>query len=442
MRRAVIVAALGLLATACTAGGGTQAPATTVNTSGSHKPVTLNVWGFYTERELDNFKTVIDGFEQQYPWITINMVPGKEFGDIVRGINAGTPIDVAIDVGPDNVAKLCSSGAWIDLNPYMQADNINFDSTFPASVKTYTNYQGKQCALPMLTDAYGLYYNKDLLAKAGFDGPPKTLSQLSDMARKLTTFNADGSIKTIGFDPLSNFYEGYNIYLGNSWGAQWYDGSGNAMFGSDPAWQQMLQWDKDLVNFYGYDKLVQFKASLGGDDSEWNSQQGFETGRVALAYDGEWREAFIEQHHANIDYGTAPFPVADDHPELYGSGLIGGTVVGVSRTSEHPAEAWLFTKELTTNTDFLTSLAEKLKNVPTTFASLKATQLSSDPIFRTFLEIFKDPDSHFRPLTTLGTGDADLEAAFLERWEAGKITDPQSALDSLAHQIDEQQQLG
>jgi multiple sugar transport system substrate-binding protein len=442
MRRAVIVAALGLLAAACTAGGGTQAPATTVNTSGSHKPVTLNVWGFYTERELDNFKTVIDGFEQQYSWITINMVPGKEFGDIVRGINAGTPIDVAIDVGPDNVAKLCSSGAWVDLNPYMQADNVNFDSTFPASVKTYTNYQGKQCALPMLTDAYGLYYNKDLLAKAGFDAPPKTLSQLSDMAKKLTTFNADGSIKTIGFDPLSNFYEGYNIYLGNAWGAQWYDGSGNAMFGTDPAWQQMLQWDEDLVNFYGYDKLVQFKASLGGDDSEWNSQQGFETRRVAMAYDGEWREAFIEQHHANIDYGTAPFPVADDHPELYGSGLIGGTVVGVSRTSEHPSEAWLFTKELTTNTDFLTSLAEKLKNVPTTFASLKATKLSSDPIFRTFLEIFKDPDSHFRPLTTLGTGDADLEAAFLEKWEAGKITDVQSGLDSLAHQIDEQQQLG
>ena len=31
-----------------------------------------------------------------------------------------------------------------------------------------------QCALPMLTDAYGLYYNTDLLAKAGIIEPPKT----------------------------------------------------------------------------------------------------------------------------------------------------------------------------------------------------------------------------------------------------------------------------
>jgi multiple sugar transport system substrate-binding protein len=445
MRRIVIVialAALVMFAGACTAGGDFQGPATTVATGGTHAPVTLDVWGFYTERELDNFKTVVDGFEKKYPWITINMVPGKEFGDIVRGINAGTPIDVAIDVGPDNVAKLCASGGWVDLNPYIRADNLNFDATFPASVKTYTSFEGKQCALPMLTDAYGLYYNKDLLAKAGFDGPPKTLSQLSSMAEKLTTRNADGSIKTIGFDPLSNFYEGYNIYLGNSWGADWYNDSGTSMFGSDPAWGQMLQWDKQLVDFYGYDNLVQFKASLGGDDSEWNAQQGFETGRVAMAYDGEWREAFIEQHNARINYGTAPFPVADDHPELYGSGLIGGTVVGISRTSEHPAEAWLFTKELTTNTEFLTSLAEKLKNVPTTFDSLKDPTLSSDPIFRTFLNIFKDPDSHFRPLTTLGTGDADLEAAFVEKWEAGKIPDLQAGLDNLAHQIDQQQQLG
>ena len=31
----------------------------------------------------------------------------------------------------------------------------------------YTQYEGKRCTLPLLGDAYGLYYNKAMFAKAG-----------------------------------------------------------------------------------------------------------------------------------------------------------------------------------------------------------------------------------------------------------------------------------
>ncbi len=443
MRRMLIgLFALALVAAACTAGGGSKGPTGTVNPSGSHEPVALNVWGFFTEHELARFTDVIARFEQQYPWITVNMVGGKEFNDIVRGINSGTPIDAAVDIGPDNVAKYCSTGAWIDLNPYLQQESLSFDSIFPASVKTYTNYQGTQCALPMLTDAYGLYYNKDMLAKAGYTDPPKTLSELTDMAKKLTEFNPDGSIKVIGFDPLSNFYEGYNIYVGNAWGAKWYDENGKSAFASDPAWAQAFQWDKELTDFYGYDKLVKFKASLGGDDSEWNEQHGFQTGRVAMLFDGEWRTVYDAAAMAKLNYGTAPFPVADDKPELYGSGLIGGTVVGIPRTSQHQPEAWLFVKTLTTDPQFLEELAVKIGNVPTTIETLQNTSLADDPHFKTFLDIFADPNSTFKQMSTIGTADATMETDFLAKWEAGEVADLQAGLQDLASQIDQQLQLG
>jgi multiple sugar transport system substrate-binding protein len=443
MRRLLIgIAAMTLVAVACTGGSSPQGPVQTVNPSGSHAPVTLNVWGFYTEHELTNFTDVLKTFEDKYPWITVDMVPGKEFTDIVRGINAGTPIDVAVDVGPDNVAKLCDSGGWQDLTPYMQADNVDFSATFPASVKTYTNYQGDQCALPMLTDAYGLYYNKDLLAKAGYTEPPKTLSELADMAKKLTTYNADGSVKVLGFDPLSDFYEGANLYVGNAWGAKWYNDDGSSAFGTDPAWQQAFQWDKDLADAIGYDKLVQFKADVGGANSEWNEQNAFQVGRVAMLYDGEWRTGYDPEAMAKLNYGTAPFPTADDKTDLYGSGLIGGTVVGVPSTAEHPSEAWLLVKELTTNSEFLSTLANKLYNVPTTIDTLSDPTLNANEQFKTFLDIAANPNSSFRPLTTLGTADADLLAAFLAKWEAGKIPDLQQGLNDLATSIDQEMQLG
>jgi multiple sugar transport system substrate-binding protein len=442
-RLAIGIVTMGLVAAACTAGGNdTTGPAVTVNPSASNAPVTLNVWAFYRERELDRFTDVIGEFQTKYPWITVNIVPGKHFGEIVRGINAGTPIDVAVDIGPDNVGKLCDSGGWIDLNPYMQASGLDFDATFPASVKTYTNYQGKQCALPMLTDAFGLYYNKDLLGAKGYTDPPETLSELTTMAKDLTVFNDDGSIQTIGFDPLSDFYENPNFWLGHAWGGTWYDAEGNSAFGTDPTWIDALQWEKDLIDFYGYDNLVAFKADIGGDNSEWNERHGFEVGRVAMLYDGEWRTAFIQDNGADINYGTAPFPVADDRPDLYGSGLIGGTVVGIPSTAEHVPESWLLVQELTTNTDFLTTLAETIKNVPTTFDALEASSLADDPHFSTFMDIASNPKSSFRPLTTLGVGDANRQASFLADWEAGDVPDPQAGLQDLAEQIDRELQLG
>jgi multiple sugar transport system substrate-binding protein len=282
-----------------------------------------------------------------------------------------------------------------------------------------------------------------MFKKAGYTDPPKTLSELAAMAKKLTVRNPDGSLKVVGFDPLSNFYEGYNLYVGNAWGAQWYDANGKSAFGTDPAWQDAWNWDKQLTDWYGYDNLTKFLASVGGPNSEWNAQNAFEAGRVAMLYDGEWRESFIQNDKAKINYATAPFPVADDHPELYGSGLIGGTVVGIPSTGTHPAESWLLVKYLTTNTEALTTLAHLLKNVPTTYESLKDPQLNSDPIFKPFLDIFQNPNSHFRELTTLGVGDANLEQQYLEKWEAGSVnTDLQSYLNQLASQIDKQMQLG
>ena len=138
----------------------------------------------------------------------------------------------------------------------------------------------------------------------------------------------------------------------------------------------------------------------------------------------------------------APLPTSPDATDLYGSGLIGGTVVGIPSTAEHPSEAWLFVKEITTNVEFLTTLANKLFNVPTTNDTLDDPTLSADEHFKTFLDVAANPNSSFRPLTTLGTGDADLEAAFLVKWEAGKIPDLQKGLDDLAAQIDQEMQLG
>jgi multiple sugar transport system substrate-binding protein len=430
----------------CTAGGLTVASGSVSPGPSGEAPVTLNIWSFYTGREFKQYCSVLQDFHKKYPWISIQHTGAKTDQDIVRAVNSGTAPDMMISAGPDNVAKFCSSGAYKDLNQYLKADGIDLSTIVPEPASRYTSYNGVQCTLPVLSDAYGLYYNTAMYKKAGITEPPKTLSQLETDAKKLTVFNPDGSIKVAGWMPLQGFYESTQLYNGNWTGGKWYDDAGKSAFASDASWASLLQWQKDFItNVYGadgYSKLQQFFAKMGGPDSEWSTAQGFETGQLAMALDGEWRNAFIADDKADIKYATAPFPVADSLPDLYGSGQIGGDVVGIPSNAKNADSAWLLLKYLALDTQAEVKLATILKNVPTTFESLKDPTLNSDPHFKVFMQIFGNPHSGFKEITPIGTTDTDLWGAFVGKWEAGQVPDLNAGLQGLATQIDQQSQLG
>jgi multiple sugar transport system substrate-binding protein len=445
MRRDTALAGIAivvLLATACTAGTGTTSAPSSINPSASHAPVTLTLWSFYTNPEFDKYQQVLDMFHQQYPWITVKHVGNKTPQNIQQAISSGTSPDVALEAGPDDSAKYCSSGAWVDLNPFIKADKINITSVVPPAALRYTRYQGKQCSLPALSDAYGLYYNTKMFQDAGIASPPKTYSELVADAKKLTVYNSDGSIKVAGFVPLNNFYESAQLANGVWDGAQWYDSSGKSAFASDPKWAQLFEWQKSFIDGYGYDKLTKFYAQLGGPNSEWNAQQAFMKGKIAMALDGEWRTAFIKDFNSNVPYATAPFPVPDDRASDYGLGQIGGDIIGIPRGAPNSAEAWLLVKYLALDTQAEVKLATLLGNVPTTFESLKDPAVTADPNFAPFLDIFANPNSGYKQITPLGTTDTTLQGAFLSKYYAGNVSDLQAGLEQLASQIDKQSQLG
>jgi multiple sugar transport system substrate-binding protein len=433
-----VVAATMVAVTSCTATAKSDAPVK----KSSHDPVTLNVWTFWTGRELDTFKSALDGLDKATPWITVKVTGGKTDEDIQRAINSGTAPDVAMEAGPDNSAKYGESGAWIDLNPYISLDHLDMSKVIVPSALDYSSYQGKQVALPLLSDAYGLYYNSKLLQEAGISSPPRTYSELFADAKKLTQWNSDGSIKVAGFVPLSDFYETPQLENGVWSDAQWYGSDGKSLLASDPAWKGLVSWQKQMVDYYGHDKLTKFVAALGGADSEWSTSQGFEQGKIAMALDGEWRVASIEADHSDVPYETVPFPVADDLKSDYGMGQIGGTIVGIPRGTAHAADSWEVVKYLATDTAAVSSLAEALKNVPTTYESLKDPKLTGDPHFKVFMNIFADPNSRYKQLTPLGTADVDTFVQWLSKYLAGHGGSMESGLQSVADQIDNQAELG
>jgi multiple sugar transport system substrate-binding protein len=438
--------AVGLALAVAACGGSGGGAASSGGGSTSHTPVTITLWHLFGGEEAPVFKNALAGFHKQYPWITVkpvvqpNTVNDTFDPNLINAIKGGNPPDVALPFGPDYVAQYCTSGLWQDLTPYMERDNVSIDQFAKAAV-TYTNFDGKQCALPSLTDAYGLYYNKDLLANAGITSPPKTMTELMDDAKKLTVRNPDGSIKVAGFVPLNQWEELGPSDLGRAWGAQWLDSNGDPQLSTDPGWTSAFEWQKQLIDWYGYDNIEKFFATY--TNAEFNANNAFQTGKVAMTFDGEWRTAFIARGNPKLHYDTAPFPVADDHPDLYGSGRVGGTVVGMPKGAKHPDEAWLLVKYLATDTNYLVTIANDAGNVPTTTASAASPDLALPPEFHTFVDVWNNPTSSFAPpLLAQGAGYADLADKFMSQWEAGKVSDLHAALAKLDSDIANQLQQG
>jgi multiple sugar transport system substrate-binding protein len=435
-----VAASFALFAAACTAGGGTDEPPPSVDPNAEHDPVTLEMWiPFSADHEVAGVQATFDAFEAEYPWITINVTTGVEDdAKVLAAIRAGTPPDATMSWALDDLAAFCDTGAWQDLTPYIEQDGMDISAVFPPSVERYTGFGGKRCAFPFLTDAVGLYYNKDLLEAKGYSEPPKTYSELTAMAKDLTEFNPDGSIKVAGFVPwFGNYYvNGDPLNHSIAWDADWYNDDGTAAMGTDPDWAAMFRWQKDLVDFYGVDNLKKFVAGQG---DEWGeASQDFQLGRIAMALDGEWRTAFIKNGTPELNYGTAPSPVPDGREDLYGIGRVGGTIIGIPRGSAHEAEAWLLVKFMATNTPSLVEAANAIGNVPTTFDSLESPDLSLPEQFDTFLDVFSNPNSHYKDMSVLGSADQDLLSSFAAKWQSGRITDLETGLADVAKQIDDQ----
>jgi multiple sugar transport system substrate-binding protein len=411
------------------------------STAATSKPAATNltIWVGWSKstHEFGVFQRLINEYNSKHPSVHVNAVSDINDDKIIAAIRSGNVPDVVSSFASSNVGSYCSSGGWINLTPYLRQSHIN-TNIFPAASRYYTQYNGVRCALPLLADDFGLYYNKTLFKQAGITRPPHTFSELTADAKKLTQKNPDGSLKVVGYDPAFAFYDDvppkYTFYA-PLFNAHYTDSAGHSILSKDPAWTKFFTWQKSLVDWYGYDKLQRFQAGLG---QEFSASNGFETGKLAMNVDGEWRVAFIHNEHPELNYGTAPMPVDDAHPGLYGAGYINGTIIGIPKGSPHLKEAWDLVRYLTTDTHFLAQFSNGIRNVPSTTAALRSPEIKPDAHFATFLRIFGNPHSATTPITAVGAGYQDLIQSFAVKWQAGHVDDLHSALVSLDKQIDAQ----
>ena len=431
----VAVAAASVLLTSACSGAAAPSGGDAAAAPGKDDKLTLTVYSKFTDREYGVVTAGLNKLKAKFPNIEIKHEGNQDDDKLTQSIRGGNPPDVAISFYTDNLGAWCSTGSFQDLKPFIDRDKIDLNQ-IPDAVRNYTEYQGKRCALPMLADVYGMYYNTGMFAAKGVTSPPKTMSELFEDAKKLTEFNPDGSIKVAGFLPSMPFYANQAQYWAQYFGAPFLGPDGKSDLASNPGWKAMFEFQKKLIDFYGgHDKVEKFKAGLG---DEYSADHGFQKGKLAMIIDGEFRTAFLKDQAPDVKYQTAPFPVLDTMADHYGGGFTTGTIIAIPKGAKNPGAAWELIKQVTLDTDTLVDMANGLKNVPSTKASLTSPRLDLQPQFKTFLDIYDSGKLVANQTTPIG--DAHLKAVndFAEKWQAGSIPDLTAGLAKVDAQINDE----
>ena len=296
------VARLALLGMLTTAGGGARAADVTITFLNSERPET--------------YQPVIAEFERENPGITVRdqTVPFDQLNAQIQA-RVGTG-DTSIDVyGVDEprIPALATRGLLKDLSSVR--DQVAAATTPEALA--ITSYKGKLYALPEWTSTQLLFYNKDMLQKAGASLPPSTVAERLNWDQVLATARAAqkaGAQWGIGFEQVDRYYQLQPLFESNL--------AGSGLTGADmltpaidtPGWSKTLNWYRELY--------ASGLAARGITPEQMPDL--FRDGKLAFLIAGPWNFRAFEKT-AGLHWGIAPHPYfangkTRDPDRLLGSG--------------------------------------------------------------------------------------------------------------------------
>ena len=185
-RSLVLLAALGLLAGACTSGGDDQGSPSGGTPSG---PVTLTMWHGYTDVEADWFDAAIEQWNSKNPDIQIEPLfvnNDKALQKLTVALQGGEPPDITYQYG-SSLPQVAAAPGLVDLTAWTQQPDVNWEDFIPGARDAAT-FEGKVFGVPALVDNLAIVYNKTLFDEAGLEYPNAdwTWDDLRSAAKALT----------------------------------------------------------------------------------------------------------------------------------------------------------------------------------------------------------------------------------------------------------------
>lgn len=438
-RPATIVAVIGLIAAAC--GGSTASPSASSGTGTSAAPTTATSQAPATvsnivlrycwsgEGEVTAMESIIQDWNKANPAIQVRGISGSINPEqIAAAVAGGAPPDMVITCNNLPIPGFAHDSVILPMDDLLTKIGADTSDILPASL-AWVKYQDKLYGLPFLQDTWGFFWNTDAFTEVGLDPtkPPKTLTELWDMAKKLTKVNPDGSLARAGFIPD---YPGKNLTeLAELFGCKYYDSAAKKVTVNSAECVAWFNWYKKWHD--EYDKKGALTNLIAGKGSE--DEDLFYTGKIAMMVSGSWLTgaAYAPNFAPKLDYGAAPFPAID--PAQYSGGYVNGNGFAVPKGSKCLDCAVTFWAYLESKGPMV-KIAIQNASVPTPVALQNDPTLNAIPNFGTFIKIANSPVAWSDPTIRDWAGISDALDSAWDTIKSGGQS-PKQALDAIVNQF-------
>jgi len=283
----VLLVCATIVLSACTGPAPTQkVEATTASVEEpSPAPVSLRFSAWGNTDQLAAIANIVTAFREKYPNIEISEEydPYDGYWEKKTTQIAGSTLPDVFAIASDYVCDYSSAGLLSNLNDTFAAGTPTADylTGLPQQALANLNVDGVQVGYPFAGGALLLYYNKDMLDKAGLEypNPDWTLQDVLTAAAKLSVdTNQDGELEQWGYMPNYLTIEDFDAIM-HRFGARWFSEDGKTALSNSPEAVKAIQFLQDII---WTNKVSPRPQDIEGVDCP------FCAGFVAMYEDGTW----------------------------------------------------------------------------------------------------------------------------------------------------------
>lgn len=255
---------------------------------------TITFWNGFTDTDRPFVEEIVQRFNDSQDSVVVELT--IEAWDVL--IPSLLPAYAAgegptiVGLGAEQFPGLVEQGVWAPLDGLYDGGLLDPATLPPASLEA-TTYDGAQYGAPMAATAGMLYFNNELLAEAGLDGPPETLDELADYAVELT----DEAAGQFGLAlPDHAAMPSWAVLLWANGGGIVSEDNSRSILGDPESIEAAEFWTALIIN----EKIT--PVGMSGVEAD----NLFAAGDAAMQFNGPWAANLFEE--AGIDYGIAPVP--------------------------------------------------------------------------------------------------------------------------------------
>ncbi|MCJ8009197.1 ABC transporter substrate-binding protein [Lederbergia wuyishanensis] len=358
-------------------------------------------WALGTEEEQNLERLMLKAFQEEHPNIKIEVF--EVAGDWNEALSTAASAGEMPDVFSISQLPLALSNDWLlDLTELTAADT-DFENV-PEVVRQSAKFNDKVVAVPNAQHFLGYFVNKDLFNKANLDYPEMGVSieDFTKAVKDVTNVNEG----TVGLTNPFSIPDWYPAAANPDMG--WYTYKDGQYSLDSKEFIAGVNLAKEITtNGYAYEVLTDDqKANFNGEDPT----QVWLNGGTGIHWDGSWAISSLTEN-ASFEFDFIGIPG--------GKTVITNDLLGISKSTKHAEEAYLFAKYMSFGKD---GFMKRMEIADKEGKTVNTLPVNTDP------EIL---DEYFSQLNVPGVRKAydHLDEAILEpvktvpgyvqsRWEA------------------------